>query len=78
MNLTNIRNPIYGDADHTVINVIVDTDEYRDIPFTASPNDPLQHGVNLYNELISGVYGIITSYVAPSTTQPTVSGVQKL
>ncbi len=35
------------------------------IPFTATPNDPHQHGREIYNSAVSGKHGEIAAYVEP-------------
>jgi len=61
-----IRNPVWGNSEHTVINCDVSFDQIEGItPFTANKNEPLKHTQEIFNAIISGVYGEITEYAAP-------------
>ena len=52
-----------------MIDCIITTDHYPyDLPFTASNNDPESHGTELYNKLVSGLYGPIAEYIEPEIT----------
>lgn len=39
--------------------------DYGWIPFTASPNDPEEHGRNIHAACLSGEHGPVAAYVAP-------------
>ena len=61
-----ITNLYYKTEDKRLINCMVKFAEFNEVhPFTASANDPEEHGVNIYNDIVSGKYGPIADYVAP-------------
>lgn len=47
------------------------------VPFHATPDDCMSHGVQIYNECMAGKYGEITPYVAPPEPTPTQIAQQK-
>lgn len=72
MQITSALNPVYAAADNSQINCVITTDEHFDrqgnpisLPFTATPNDPMSYGQELWAALIAGEYGAIAPYVAP-------------
>jgi len=54
-------NPVY--TQFGTINCVVNHPKYGWIRFTADPNDPEQHGVDLYNQIVAD--GNIAEHVAP-------------
>lgn len=64
------KNPTYT-VDNG-IDLMVLHPEFGWIPFTARPDDVEPHGVELYNNAISGKYGDIAPYVAPPPLVPQV------
>ena len=68
-----ITDIVYRTEDKQHINCKVKFAEFNEImPFTANANDPEEHGVNIYNDIVSGKYGAIGDYVpppAPTTKQ---------
>lgn len=40
----------------------------EEVPFTAHPDDPMEHGVWLFNEAVSGNYGEVLPYERPLPT----------
>ena len=67
--LVDARNPKWGNAEHTVIEVEAKFEHYPEewgyLPFGADPNDVEAHGVDLYNRCVAGEFGEIAEYVAP-------------
>ena len=67
--LVDARNPKWGNAEHTVIEVEAKFEHYPEewgyLPFGADPNDVEAHGVDLYNRCVAGEFGTIAEYVAP-------------
>jgi hypothetical protein len=60
------KNPIWNNADHNAIFLIVKFVEMADeLPFTATPFDVESYGIELYNNAFAGYYGEIASYVPP-------------
>jgi len=67
--ITSVKYPKYANAEGTMIDCIITTDHYPyDLPFTASSNDPESHGMELYNKIVSGLYGPIAEYIEPEIT----------
>ncbi|EJJ7187703.1 DUF4376 domain-containing protein [Salmonella enterica] len=65
MNIISARNGVY--TENGLINCLVHFEGFDDsIPFTASPDDPEEHGRQLYANLKAGKYGP----VAPFTVTP--------
>lgn len=65
--LTSVRNPVWADAEHTMIDCEITNTVYGDevLPFTACANDVEAHGQRIFSDLVAGVYGPIAEYVAP-------------
>jgi hypothetical protein len=74
------KNPIYGSADGQIIDLIVKFYEFaNELPFGATPFDPMPYGVELYNNAVAGLYGPIAPFVPPpEPEQPSSSGTQTL
>ena len=69
MNYTDVKTPIYADANNTSIRCQVKFDAYQDyLPFIASNSDPVAHGQEIFADLVAGKYGAIGAYVE---VQPT-------
>src|SRR5699024_8431351 len=62
----NARNPVYMNADGTMIDVEYEHPEYGWIPFTATADDIEQLGRDIYAAAMAGAYGEIAPYVGPS------------
>lgn len=63
MQLTNVKSPVWANADHTLINVTLETDVYGEIPFSASPDDVEAHGREIFADAVAGRFGAIAEYV---------------
>jgi hypothetical protein len=75
------KNPIYSSPDGQTIDLKVKFYEMAsEMPFGATPFDPMPYGVELYNNALAGMYGPIAPYVPPEPApdQPVTSGVQDL
>lgn len=72
--------PVYGDPDHSVINLMVKFVEMPDVlPFSATPYDPEPYGRELYYNAQAGMYGPVAPYVPPvSGPDVLVTGSQTL
>ena len=69
--IQNVRSPVWADADQTSVACIVKFAEFaREVPFMATDRDPEAHGKALYQEIISGKWGLIGPYVAPPSPPP--------
>lgn len=67
MNYTSVTNPIWVNAEHTMINCIVDftTDGVGTVPFTANPLDTSNpSSKQIFDECVAGDYGTVAEYVA--------------
>ena len=72
------HSPVYDNAEGTNITLQVKFEEFaEELPFGATPYDPMPYGVELYNNALAGMYGPIAPYVPPPP-QPTVEGAQSL
>ena len=69
---TSVSNPQWANAEHTLINCDVNFSHLAEevVPFTASPLDSMEYGVQIYNECVAGNYGDIAEYVAPEIAPP--------
>jgi hypothetical protein len=72
MNYTNVTNPIWANAEHTVIDCNVTFDEIGIVPFTANPLDTSNPASKqIFDECVVGDYGVIAEYVPPPPYVPT-------
>lgn len=72
--INSVKLPMWADQAQTIINVLVDFDELDEefVQFTASQNDPEEHGRFIYQQAISGAYGEIAAWTPspiPSSEQ---------
>lgn len=67
MNYTNPNSPRWGNAVHTVINIMVTFVDLPDgeVEFTAASWDTEEHGVELFQLALNGDFGEIAKYVEP-------------
>lgn len=65
--LTSLSNPVWADAEHTMIDCVITTSQFGDeqLPFTASPTDVEAHGRAIFADIVAGKYGAIGEYVPP-------------
>jgi hypothetical protein len=67
LTIQSARDPVYGDAINSVINLVVKFVEMaHEIPFTANPNDVTEYGPDLYYRAQAGEYGPILPYIPPT------------
>lgn len=45
----------------------------RELPFLATPYDPMPYGVDLYNDALAGNFGDIAPYVPPAPPENPIS-----
>src|SRR5271156_5976409 len=70
MEYTTVTNPVYANAAHTLIRCEVKFTEFsKPVPFTASADDVVQHGTQLFADLVAGKYGKIAAYT-PAVQPP--------
>jgi hypothetical protein len=62
-----VRNPVWANAERTAIDCEVDFGHLNDefVPFTANPNDGMEYSKTIFDECVAGQYGVIGEYVAP-------------
>lgn len=65
--LTSLKNPVWVNAEHTMIDCVITTSQFNneELPFTASPTDIEPHGRTLFDRIVAGEFGSIGEYVAP-------------
>jgi myo-inositol-hexaphosphate 3-phosphohydrolase len=70
MNIENVKNPRWANAQHTAIDLEVKFAEFNaDVVYTASANDTVDYSVALYNAAVTGEYGEIADYQEPDVAQ---------
>jgi hypothetical protein len=70
MQLEYAKNPVWANAEHTMIDLTVRFAEIpEDLPFTASPDDCEEHGRALFAAAKAGEYGAIAEFVPYVPTQ---------
>lgn len=69
--LTSLSNPVWVNAEHTLIDCVITTSQFGDelLPFTADMNDVEPHGRAIFAAIVAGEYGHIGEY----TPMPTPS-----
>lgn len=71
------HSPVYKNEEHTMIDLMVKFEEFQnELPFTASPTDSAEHGVDLFYKAEKGLFGEVAPFVPPP--QPKVVGAQDL
>lgn len=73
--LTSLTNPIWANAEQTLIDCKITTSQFGDevLPFTADANDVEAHGRAIFADLVAGAYGPIAAYVPPPVLQQTAT-----
>jgi len=73
MNYTSVKNPIWANAEHTVINCEVDFDDLQEefVPFSADLKDSYAHTKQIFNECVEGKWGTVAEFVSyvPTTKE---------
>lgn len=69
MKIISVTSPQYVDINHTVIDVVLDTDEYGIIPFTATSYDTEDLGKSIHAKALAGDFGTIKPF-APKIKTP--------
>ena len=74
------KNPVYANSEGTTVSLTVKFAEFNEeLPFGATPHDPMPYGVELYHRAVAGEFGPIAPFVAPPTQdQPLTQGAQTL
>ena len=64
MQIKNVKTPQWANAEHTMIDVTLETDTYGEIPFSASPDDVEAHGREIFADAVAGEFGPVAEYMA--------------
>ena len=71
MQLQYAKEPKWANAEQTLIDLTIKWDGIdEELPFTASPADPEQHGRALFAAAQAGEFGPIAEYIAPPPPPP--------
>ena len=71
MQLEYAKNPVWANAEHTMIDLIIKWDAFNEeLPFTANPNDCESHGRAIYAAAKEGAFGPVAEYVSPTPQGP--------
>lgn len=65
MQVTNVRSPVWANADHTAVNCLVTFDPLGEQPYTASADDTVAHSRAIFAAVSAGEFGAVAAYVAP-------------
>lgn len=65
----NTRNPVWINAEQTLIDCEIEHPQYGWIPFTASPDDVEQHGREIFAALLQGTVAAYVPPPAPTTEE---------
>jgi hypothetical protein len=71
MQLEYAKNPVWANAEHTMIDLTVRFAGFpEDLPFTASPDDVEAHGRVIFAAAAAGEYGPVAKYLPPPAPTP--------
>lgn len=74
MNYSNIQNPKWMNAEHTIIDCVVFFDAIPGpTPFAANSADTTPHSQAIFADIVAGTWGPIAEYVAPPEPQNTAT-----
>ena len=66
MQLEYAKNPVWANAEHTMIDLLIKWDAIdEEFPFTASPTDVEAHGRAIFEAAVAGQFGEVAEYVPP-------------
>ena len=65
MNIVSATSPVYSQADHSTIDVLITLDDGSAYPYTSAAHDNTDYGIQLWSDLNAGKYGAIAPYVEP-------------
>jgi hypothetical protein len=67
MQLEYAKNPVWANAEHTMIDLTIKWDGIdEEFPFTASPTDVEAHGRAIFEAAVAGQFGEVAEYAAPA------------
>lgn len=77
MTYSNPHSPVWGNAAHTIVNLMVTFDWLgEEVGFTASPYDVEEYGRELHARAIAGDFGEIAEYVQPPLSAGQLAGIE--
>jgi hypothetical protein len=66
MQLEYAKDPVWANAEHTMIDLTIKWDFLdEELPFTASPTDVEAHGRAIFEQASQGAFGVVAEYVTP-------------
>jgi hypothetical protein len=66
MQLEYAKNPVWANAEHTMIDLTIKWDGINaEYPFSASPTDVEAHGRAIFDAAVAGQFGEVAEYIAP-------------
>lgn len=69
MKYSTVSTPVFAAPELTAISCLVQFDDFAGpVPFTATSDDPSNHGSEIFARLIAGDFGEIAAFVAPVKT----------
>mgnify|MGYP006272925669 CR=1 FL=1 len=78
MQIISAHSPIWGNKEHTVIDLRVKFAEFdEELPFSASSFDGTEYGSVLFNDAVSGKYGAIEEFPQPAV-ETTEQAIERL
>ena len=76
MKIDYAKTPYWVNSTKTAISLVVKFEHLDfEVPFTATPDDPEEHGREIYNSAISGKYGEIRAFEEPTMTIEELKGI---
>jgi hypothetical protein len=70
MQLEYAKDPIWANAEHTMIDLTIKWVEIdEELPFTANPDDCEEHGRAIFAAAVAGEYGVVAEFVPYVPTQ---------
>lgn len=71
MQLEYAKNPVWANAEHTMIDLIVKFKHInQELAFTAVPDDSEAHGREIFADAVAGEYGPVAEYVPEPIPEP--------
>jgi len=78
---TQIRNPVWANPEHTLLDCLVTFNTLGEVPFTSSLTDT-DYSYEIFSKCSAGDFGPVGEYVEPVITpaidQPVTTGTQQL
>jgi hypothetical protein len=70
MNIISASNPVYSSPDQSSIDLVIVSEEFGELSYTASRDDVEPLSVELYGKALAGEYGEVGPYVAKVLVEP--------